>query len=38
VALMTIGGLYVYGRRRGPLEWVVAVASARAAQQVRRED
>jgi uncharacterized membrane protein len=38
VALLTIGGLYVYGRRRGPLEWVVAVAAGRAAQQVRRED
>jgi uncharacterized membrane protein len=37
VALLTIGGLYVYGRRRGPLEWVVASTSARAAEQVRRE-
>jgi uncharacterized membrane protein len=36
VALLTIGGLYVYGRRRGPLEWVVASTSARAAEQVRR--
>jgi uncharacterized membrane protein len=35
VALLTIGGLYVYGRRRGPLEWVVAATSARAAEQVR---
>jgi hypothetical protein len=38
VALMTIGGLYVYGRRRGPLEWVVASASALAADQVRRPE
>ncbi len=36
VALLTIGGLYVYGRRRGPLEWLVAASSARAAEQVRR--
>jgi uncharacterized membrane protein len=36
VALMTIGGLYVYGRRRGPLEWLVTSASAGAAAQVRR--
>ena len=35
VALLTIGGLYVYGRRRGPLEWVVASTSARAAERVR---
>ena len=38
VALLTIGGLYVYGRRRGPLEWMVASSSARAAEQVRRSD
>jgi uncharacterized membrane protein len=37
VALMTIGGLYVYGRRRGPLEWVVASASGAAARRVRRD-
>jgi uncharacterized membrane protein len=36
VALLTIGGIYVYGRRRGPLEWVVASTSARAADGVRR--
>ena len=38
VALLTIGGLYVYGRRRGPLEWLVASTSARAAEQVRRPE
>ena len=38
VALLTIGGLYVYGKRRGPLEWLVASASARAAEQVRRPE
>jgi hypothetical protein len=38
VALLTIGGLYVYGRRRGPLEWMMASASARAAEQVRRDE
>jgi uncharacterized membrane protein len=38
VALLTIGALYVYGRRRGPLEWVVASTSARAAERVRRAD
>jgi Heparan-alpha-glucosaminide N-acetyltransferase, catalytic len=38
VALLTIGGLYVYGRRRGPLEWVVASTSARAAERVRRSE
>jgi hypothetical protein len=37
VALLTVGGLYVYGRRRGPLEWVVAAASARAADEARRD-
>ena len=38
VALLTIGGLYVYGRRRGPLEWLVAASSAYAAEQVRRPE
>jgi uncharacterized membrane protein len=38
VALLTIGGLYVYGRRRGPLEWIVASTSARAADGVRRSE
>ncbi|HET8959284.1 heparan-alpha-glucosaminide N-acetyltransferase domain-containing protein [Nocardioides sp.] len=37
VALLTIGGLYVYGGRRGPLEWVVAAVSGRAVERSRRE-
>jgi hypothetical protein len=35
VALMGIGALYVYGRRRGPFEWVVASLSGRAVSRVR---
>ncbi|HEX5862410.1 MAG TPA: heparan-alpha-glucosaminide N-acetyltransferase domain-containing protein [Nocardioides sp.] len=38
VALMTIGGLYAYGNRRGPLEWLVASASAAAARWVRPDE
>lgn len=37
VALLTIGGLYVFGGRRGPLEWVVAAVSGRAVERSRRE-
>lgn len=36
VALMGVGALYVYGRRRGPLEWVVGDASRWVAARVRR--
>jgi hypothetical protein len=35
IALLAIGALYVYGGRRGPLEWVVAALSGRAADRVR---
>ena len=30
IALLGIGALYVYGGRRGPLEWVVAALSGKA--------
>jgi hypothetical protein len=36
VALLGVGALYVYGRRRGPLEWLVAGLSSRATEHVRR--
>ena len=32
---MGIGALYVYGRRRGPLEWWVASWSGRVTNRVR---
>ena len=35
VALMGIGALYVYGRKRGPLEWWVASWSGRVTNRVR---
>jgi hypothetical protein len=35
IALMAIGALYVYGGRRGPLEWVVASLSGSVADGVR---
>jgi hypothetical protein len=35
VALMGLGALYVYGRRRGPLEWWVTSWSGRIADRVR---
>ncbi len=35
IALLGIGALYVYGGRRGPLEWLVAALSGRAAAKVR---
>lgn len=35
VALLGLGALYVAGRRRGPLEWVVAASSDRTAAAVR---
>jgi uncharacterized membrane protein len=36
VALLGIGAVYVAARRRGPLEWVVGLASSRTAAVVRR--
>ena len=35
IALLGIGALYVYGGRRGPLEWVVAALSGKAIARVR---